>query len=122
MDNGKKEQLIKTINKLVLEGENVLATIQSSAYVPDYIDSGKFNAWRDKVLIVIDNSRLDIPQIVNTIKNLNPESPGSVSALRDSLQSIIELLDLISFDEKPDLQFDCLWEIDNVFNKFCVYI
>ena len=113
-----KDELIKIFNDLILEGAEVSKTQHPGYMNIIYLDTGRFNAWRDKTLTIIRLSNLDVVEIEETIKNLNPEYPSSVKALSNSLTSIIELLEVVELDRGKEKQFDCAKEIENIFNKF----
>ena len=89
------ENLIEVFKNLMEESYEVLNTRHLGYMNIEFIEAGKFNAWRDKILTVIGASKLEIPDVVQTIKDLNPEYPSSVKALNNSLTSIIELLEIM---------------------------
>lgn len=115
---GTREDLTEVFNKLIEESNDVIKTKHPGYMGIEYIDTGRFNAWRDKILIIIGAYKLDIPEIVQTIKDLNPGQPSSVKALCDSLNSILDLIAFLPSDIAEEKEFDCEEQLENIFNKF----
>lgn len=118
MENGK---VIENFKKLSLEGATIKAT---QHYLDDYcpgvlyIDSGRFNVWRNKILTFIDSNNLYLPNFREEITNIRGEYPEDVDEVYYIIHAIIDSIDNEYIELRNETEINALFELENIFNKF----
>ena len=112
-----KEKLIEILSGLKDEGSKVEATRYYNMGL-DLIKRGTFDAWRNKVLVVLNQYSFIPNEIKQTIVEQNNQYFSSVSSVKEQLNSLIDLIQKDYISCKSATGFDTELELENVFNKF----
>lgn len=115
-----KEQIISELETLKSEGEVVRSTTHSGGFSGTFpvINSGTFNAWRAKILTMMDNRRINAPEIRAHINKEGCEYPKHIDSIQAQLDALIDSINKGYVDDNNVAQFDSILELENIFNKF----
>lgn len=112
--------IIETLKQLIDESQ----VIEKSAHNIDMtsqikiIDMSLFIPWKNKVLSIIRNANLNVPDIIVCIENARTENYESFKVIKNNLIALIDLLknEIISSDSVNNSNWN--YELDRIFNKF----
>ena len=117
MSQFSQEQILKELQDLYEEGESILLT----AFVSSgnrFIDSGAFNAWRAKLLMMMNSRHISAPEIRDQINRLPDKYLNDAKSLQCHISALIESIQkgYVVFGDNP--AFDWNAELENIFNRF----
>ena len=115
-----KEQIVSELESLKAEGETVRATTHNGGISGNcpVINPGTFNAWRAKILTMMDNRRINVPEIRAQINKESAEYPKHIDSIQAQLDALIDSISKGYVDFNNATQFDSIIELENIFNKF----
>ena len=111
-----KDELIERLNVLKGEGNRVEA-MRFSVMGSDYVKSGPFDAWRNKIIAFMDRFPFIPAQIKQSISDL-PHYFSAVQAVREQIDALIDLLQKEYIPCEAETEIDCTYELENIFRRF----
>ncbi|MBO7048115.1 MAG: hypothetical protein J6W62_04320 [Spirochaetia bacterium] len=89
----KKEELVKIIEELSSEGEEVRRSTYKGLYDITYIREEIFDSWRNKVLAFLNAIKITPGEIILSISTSGNDAPRDIDGVQAQLKTLVDLIE-----------------------------